>query len=107
MSNLGIYAGTITDNNAVILDEDSTPEQTPYLYGSVYNNATTTATVTVQINTVEGLRKATIPLNGTQGVKFKRLQLHSIQSLDSSPNLNYVFSVSDSLNEGNEGGVEY
>ena len=104
MVNLGIISGTITDAKAVLLDEDAVGSEAPYVYGAVYNMNTTTATVTVQINTVEGLKKAVIPMSGSQPVKFKRLQLHSIQSLDSSPNLNYAFSISDVEEDS---GVEY
>lgn len=104
MTNLGIISGTITDNTAVILDADAIGSEAPYVYGSVYNQNTTTATVQVQVNTVLGLKKAVISLDGSQAVKLKRLQLHSVQSLDTSPSLYYAFSISD---EAEDGGVEY
>ena len=93
MVNLGILTGTIIDNNAVILDEDAVGSNAPYLYGSLFNNSSTSVTVNVQVNTPNGLKKAPIPLNGSQGVEFKGLRIHSIQCGNASPNLNYVFSV--------------
>ena len=95
MVNLGILTGTITDNNAVILDEDAVGSNAPYLYGSIYNNSSTSVTVNVQVNTFNGLKKAPIPLNSGQGVELKGLRIHSIQCSNASPNLNYVFSVAE------------
>ena len=93
MVNLGILTGTITNNNAVILDEDAVGSNAPYLYGSLFNNSSTSVTVNVQVNTPNGLKKAPVPLNGSQGVDLKGLQIHSIQCGNASPNLNYIFSV--------------
>lgn len=99
MVNLGIISGTITDNNLVKLDEDAVGSDSPYLYGSIYNNGTTSVTVHVQINTIQGLKDSKIPLLVGQNVEFKGLQIHGIQCLNTSPNLNYVFSVVEAEGE--------
>lgn len=93
MVNLGIISGTLTDNNPVKLDEDAIGTKAPYVFGSIYNNGTTTVTVNVQINTPYGLKNAPIPLVVGQIVKFKAMQIHSIQCSASTPVLNYVFSI--------------
>lgn len=93
MVNLGIIAGIISDNKAIKLDEDSVGTDAPYLFGSIYNNNTTSVTVNIQINTKDGLKNSDVPLNGSQKIVIKGLQLHSIQCLNTSPSLNYAFSV--------------
>lgn len=93
MVNLGILTGTITDNNAVILDEDAVGSNAPYLFGSVYNNGTIAVILKVNLNTKNGANASLIPLNAGQTIEFKGLQIHSIQCLNATPNLNYVFSV--------------
>jgi hypothetical protein len=95
MTNLGILSGTISDNKAIILDEDAKGSNAPYLYGSVYNAGTSAVTLKVNLNTKGGANAANIPLIAGQGIEFKSLQIHSIQCLNTSPNLNYVFSVAE------------
>ena len=95
MTNLGILSGTLSDNKAIILDEDAKGSNAPYLFGSVYNAGTSTVTLKVNLNTKGGANAANIPLASGQGIEFKGLQIHSIQCLNTSPNLEYVFSVDE------------